>query len=109
MNTSNLSTDSLSEIIVDAILNEPYLNKDKLTPLVRSLLKGFIKKLDDKLSLIKDKPVAESKDQSRIVALNRRDIEKKYWMHIVRVLDAENMEKHYNGLTEELIKNGHKI
>ena len=100
----NYTIDELSEMIVDAILSEQFLNKAVLIPKVRALIKTMVD--------LKNVPknynsyTSISREAKRLRTIEQRGKEVKFWMNIVKELDVLNMEAYYKRQEEMLISEG---
>ena len=100
----NYTIEELSEMIVEAILSEQFLNKQVLVPKVQALIKTMVD--------LKNVPknynsyTSISREAKRLRTIEQRGKEVKFWMNIVKDLDANNMDNYYKRQEEMLIKNG---
>lgn len=100
----NYTIEELSEMIVEAILSEQFLNKQVLVPKVQALIKTMVD--------LKNVPknynsyTSISREAKRLRTIEQRGKETKFWMNIVKGLDGNNMETYYKQQEEMLIENG---
>lgn len=93
-----MSYNELSEIIVDAIMEESYLNKDELKNKIRSILSGF------QLSLKVynyNKYFNETKNENALMKLERVELEYSYFkLHLKAVLNEDDYIRIMNSVNE---------
>jgi len=100
----NYTVEELAEMIVDSVLSEQFLNKQILVPKVQALIKTMVD--------LKNVPknynsyTSISKEAKRLRTIEQRGKEVKFWMNIVKELDANNMDDYYKRQEEMLIENG---
>lgn len=92
----NTSTEDLSIIIVKAIEDEPFLNKETLIPKIKSLIKAFRLTLD--ISNY-NKSVSKNKKQNLYHQIRLKDAETNFWKHRVQnIVGKVNMQEYYDEL-----------
>lgn len=94
-----ISFDEVSELIVNAIRDEPFFNKDVLIPKVRAILKGF--KVDFAAAAYSaiEKP---SQTAKRIREIERLNFEKVFWREKLEdIISKEKINEYYNDLDNE--------
>lgn len=103
----NYTVDELSEMIVDSILQEQFLNKKTLVPKVKALIKTAVD--------LKNTPknynqiASPSKDAKRLRSLEQKDCEIKFWVNIIRgLVPDEQMQKYYLQQEAMLVTKGFK-
>ena len=83
----------MSKLIVDAIQDEPFFNKETLIPKIKAIMSAF----NLKLIQVKLDSVVTDTDKTRFLKeLNKREFERRYWMNIVR----KNMPDKINYITK---------
>ena len=98
----DISLDEISKRITDAVLAQPYINRDKLQTLIRPILKVWLKSTDE----FKSQKVNKTKLQFTI---ENREVQQKFWLSKVRELVGnENMQPFYDELDHILVKEGYK-
>lgn len=99
---SDLSLDEITTRVIDAVLAQPYINRETLNPLIRSVLKVWLKSTDE----FKSQKANKTKLQCTI---ENREVQQKFWLSKVRELVGNNdMNPLYDELDEILIKQGYK-
>jgi hypothetical protein len=99
------STKELAEILVQAIREEPYFNKEILIPKVRAIVSGFRLRLSSvNYNAIKD----PSETAKLIRSIELHNLEKDFWkQELKKVVGNENMNNYYSKLDEQrLVWNG---
>lgn len=97
----DLSLDEISERLIDAILNEQYINKENLHKIIKPILKIWLKKTDE----FKSQKASKSQLQKTI---ENRGLQQKFWLNKFReIIGEDNMQPYYDELQEILIKEGH--
>lgn len=100
----NYTMEELSEMIVDTILKEQFLNKKELVPKVLA----HIKTLVDLKNIPKDYNEYESQTTraARLRTIEQKQAEIVYWRDIVKRIDGENIEKYYKDQRDYLANKG---
>ena len=100
----NNTVDDLTDMLIEKILQETYLSKEVLNPLVKSFVKAFVD--------LKNVPTDYNKIESptlqarRLRTIEQRDIQIKYWIDAVKSLDGDNIKKYYDEQNDLLKKRG---
>lgn len=98
----DISLDEIAKMITDAVLAQPYINRDKLQTLIRPILKIWLKSTDE----FKSQKATKTKLQFTI---ENREIQQKFWLSKVRELVGnENMQPFYDELDYILTEQGYK-
>ena len=98
----DISLDEISKRITDAVLSQPYINRDKLPALIRPILKVWLKSTDE----FKSQKANKTKLQFTI---ENKDLQQKFWLSKVRELVGnEDMQLFYEELDHKLIEQGYK-
>lgn len=98
----DISLDEISKRITDAVLAQPYINRDNLQTLIRPILKVWLKSTDE----FKSQKANKTKLQFTI---ENREVQQKFWLSKVRELVGnENMQPFYDELDYILIEQGYK-
>ena len=99
------STKQLTEILVQAIREEPYFSKDVLIPKVRAIISGFRLRLaSTNYNAIKD-----PSETAKLIRSNElHNLEKDFWkQELKKAVGNEKMDEYYSKLDEQrLIWNG---
>ena len=99
------STKQLTEILVEAIREEPYFSKDVLIPKVRAIISGFRLRL----ATINYNAIKDPSETAKLIRSNElHNLEKDFWkQELKKVVGNENMNEYYAKLDEQrLIWNG---
>jgi len=93
------STKQLTEILVQAIREEPYFSKDVLIPKVRAIISGFRLRL----SAINYNAIKDPSETAKLIRSNElHNLEKDFWkQELKKVVGSENMNKYYSKLDEQ--------
>lgn len=98
----DISLDEISKRVTDAVLAQPYINREKLQTLIRPILKVWLKSTDE----FKSQKSNKTKLQFTI---ENREVQQKFWLSKVRELVGnENMQPFYDELDHILIEQGYK-
>lgn len=98
----DLSLDEIAERLIDAILNEQYINKENLHKIIRPILKVWLKKTDG----FKGQKASKCQLQKTI---ENRGIQQKFWLDKFReIIGKENMQPYYDELDKILRDEGYK-
>jgi len=98
----DLSLNDIAEKIINAILQEPHINRESLQLRIRPILKIWLKKTDE----FRTPKVPKTKLQFTI---ENREIQLRYWLNITRkIAGLENMQPYYDELDKELKEKGYK-
>ena len=94
------STKELSEILVQAINDEPYFRKDVLIPKVRAIISGFRLRLATSNYNKLENPT----ETARLIRANElHNLEKDFWkQELKQIVGDENMKQYYDKLDEHL-------
>lgn len=94
----NTSINELSEIIVQAVLDEPYFKKDELIPKISSIIKGFrLIVSNTEFSKIEN----PSRHQKLIRAKQIRDFQLSlYKNELKNIVGEQNIKKYYDKFNE---------
>jgi|GEM_PF-1606812 hypothetical protein len=104
MNTRGNSLDEIAERLVDAILSDNFLQRDKLIPRCRSIIQAWVKVNDRPVNY--DEPKTSSGKLQKTI--EQRGFEKEYWRSkIIEIKGKENMQKYYDELDKSLIDMGY--
>jgi hypothetical protein len=95
--------DDLSKLIIDAIQEEQFFNKETLIPKVKAILKGFRANVASANYNKIEKP---SESARRLRTLEIRQMEINFWKSVVIKTDPENIEKYFSELDALYIENG---
>lgn len=100
----NTPVDILSEIIVDSILSEQFIDKDKLRGKIKSILKGF--KVN--AGSVKYSKILNPTDTQKLIRRSERlEFELRFWKDKTRIFLGEGkVSILYDQLENELTKNG---
>lgn len=102
MRKTNPSFAELSELIVNAIIEEPFFKKEILVPKIKSVITAFNLKLNN----IKLDSVTSETDKSRLLKeIYKQDFERKFWMQKIRDNFPEKINEYYQELDELTKKN----
>ena len=97
----DLSLNEIASRIADAVIEKSYVSKRDLQERIRPLLKIWLKKADS----FKRQKASKSKLQETIES---RDIQQKFWLKKYKeLIGSENMQPHYDELTEILKAGGY--
>lgn len=104
MNTIGNNLDTVTERLVDAILSDNILQRDKLIPKCRAIIQAWVR--------VNDRPVNYDEPKTPIGKLQKtieqKDIENQYWRSkFTEVVGKQNMQPHYDELTSKLIDTGY--
>jgi hypothetical protein len=105
MNThQDYTVDQLSEMLIDSILKEQFLNKENLKPKVAAFIKAFVnlKKVPKNYNAYESKSV----QAKRLRTIEQRGAEIKFWQSIVHTLDPDNMERYFKQHKAMLVSKG---
>lgn len=98
------SIDDLADMLTNQILHEQFLSRESVRPKVAAFIRAFVN--------LKNIPknynayASKTKTAKRLRAVEKEHEEAVYWKNIVRLLDPDNMDKHYEGCTKMLIVKG---
>jgi hypothetical protein len=93
------SFDELSEIIVDAIIDEPIFSKEKLLPRIKAILRAFNLKLSLVPNLEKEETATEK--HKRLLHIQKTENREKFWKGKCQKYLPEKMDEFYKE-TDEL-------
>ncbi len=93
------STKELTEILVQAIKEEPYFSKDVLIPKVRAIISGFRLRL----AATNYNAIKTPSETANLIRSNElHNLEKDYWkQELKKVVGSENMNEYYSKLDEQ--------
>lgn len=95
----NTPYETLSKLIIDAIEQEQFFNKETLIPKVRAILKGFSVNINaSKYNRIE----TPSDAARRLRSLEQKDIEVKYWHDLVKTRCPNEIQRFYDLLDIKL-------
>lgn len=100
------SIDDLADMLTTQILQEQFLSKESIRPKVVAFIRAFV----NLKNIPKDYNgyVSKSQNAKRLRALEKERAEHHYWRQLVRVLDPDNIDKHYQQCAKMLIAKGFK-
>ena len=88
-----LTAKDVATIIVDNILEERTISRDKLTPLIEALIKAF--------TIANNTMVVEKNQNARLLSSNKNDFKQLYWRRLAKtLLTPEEVEMHYKYLND---------
>jgi hypothetical protein len=93
----NISYDNLSKLIISAIEDEQFFNKETLIPKVRAILSGF--KANVNLSRY-NKIESPTDAAKRLRSLEAKHMEATFWKDKVKALVGEKIEGYYYELDQ---------
>lgn len=99
----DLSFDELSKLIIAAIEDEQYFNKEVLIPKIRAIMKGFSLNLNVTRY---NKIETPSDSAKRLRSIEINTFEKKFWQQKCKILLGEKIKAYYEELEEALYKEG---
>lgn len=98
----DLSLDEISKRVTDAVLSQPYINRNELQSLIRPILKVWLKCTDE----FKSQKANKTKLQFTI---ENREVQQRFWRDKVRELvGSENMQSYYDELDNILVEQGYR-
>jgi len=98
---SDLKLDDIADRIIDAVINEPHINRMSLKDLIKPILKIWLKTTDAY------KKTGIPKIDNLNYTIEKRTVEYKYFRDIVRnSCSPEQMTKYYEELNQQLISQG---
>jgi len=97
--SKEINTKNLTEIIVKAIIEEPYFNKKELTPKIRALISVFRLKL----SAINYNAIKNPNETAKLIRSNEiHNLEKDFWkQELKKVVGDEKINEYYSKLDEK--------
>jgi len=100
---ADLSIDEIVSRIIDAIMAQPFIYREKLIETITPVLKIWIKQTD------KYKKTGIPHIDKLQLTIQSRDIQQKYWLNKFReVIGKERMQPYYDELNEILTREGFK-
>ena len=100
---NNLSLDEITTRIVDAVLNEPILNKEKLTTMIRSIIKIWM----NVKNLPKNNNKGWTKTSKYKLLIKKGEVELNFWKKKYKEsVDSQQLNKCFDELDEVLKDNG---
>jgi hypothetical protein len=102
----NYTIEELATMLTEQILNEQFLSKEKLHPIISAFIKAFV----DLKNVPKNYNAYESKSKAaaRLRTIEQRGAEIKFWLTIVQTLDPDNMQKYFKQQEAMLVAKGFK-
>src|SRR4051812_4728067 len=105
MNTKGNSLDDVVERLVDAILEDAILQRDKLIPRCRAIIQAWVR-LNDRPNNYDEPKTPYGKLQKTIES---RDIANVFWKdEIKKLVGPANMQPYYDDLSNKLIEAGYQ-
>lgn len=105
MNTKGNNLDTITERIVDAILADHILQREKIIPRVRAIIQAWVKVNDrptDYNTIKTDKALLQK-------TIEHRGVEKEFWRNKLKEkIGSDNMQPYYEELNNTLIDSGFK-
>ena len=103
---TDYSIEELAEMLIDSILKEQFLSKDNLRPKVEAFIKAFVnlKNVPKNYNAYENK----TKRAARIRAIEKTQVEAKFWKDMVLLLDPDNMQKYFKQQKAMLVAKGFK-
>ncbi|MCM8906787.1 hypothetical protein [Tenacibaculum finnmarkense] len=100
--SSQTSSKKLPEILTDAIVQEPFFNKEVLQPKIRSLISGF--RLD--LNTTNYNSIESPSKTAKLIRDNElRVIECKFWRkELKKIVGPEKMNDYYSEINKRQLK-----
>ena len=86
----------VSELIVNAIIDEPMFNKEKLLPRIESILRAFNLKLSTLPKITGEE--TESEKHRRLAHIYKEEQRVKFWKNKCKELAINRMQEFYNEL-----------
>ena len=106
MNTKGNNLDTVTERLVDAILSDNFLQRDKLIPRCRAIIQSWVK-ANDRPSNYDEPKTSNGKLQKTV---EQRGIEKEYWRaKLIEIVGKESMQPYYDELRNKLIDTGYLL
>ena len=100
----DIKLEDIATRIIEAILNEPHINKESLKSIIIPNLKIWLKKTDSY------KKTGIPKIDKLNYTIAKRDIELKYWYKVTKqTCSTETLQYHYKQLAKELSDSGFDI
>ena len=100
---ADLSIDEIASRIVDAIMAQPFIYREKLIGTITPVLKIWIKQTD------KYKKTGIAHIDKLQMTIQSRDVQQKYWLNKLKeIIGPEQMQPYYNELDEILTREGFK-
>lgn len=93
------STKQLTEILVQAIMEEPYFSKDVLIPKVRAIISAFRLKL----AAVNYNAIKDPSETAKLIRANElHNFEKDFWKQQLKSIVGDgNMGEYYDKLNKE--------
>jgi len=89
---SNYTIDELTEMLVDSILEESYMNKQQLLPKVKTFIVAFVQlKNQPKIA----DPINPNKMDALKLTILKREAERSFWLNLVRTLAPDKIQEYY--------------
>jgi hypothetical protein len=105
MNTKGNDLDEIAERLVDAVLADHILQRDKLIPRVRAIIQAWVKVNDrpaDYNTIKTDKGILQK-------TIEQRGVEKEFWRNAMKEnFGADKMQIYYEHLNKILVDGGFK-
>lgn len=100
---ADLSLDEIASRIVDAIMAQPFIHREKLIETITPVLKIWIKQTD------KYKKTGVARIDKLQITIQSRDVQQKYWLNKFKeIIGPEQMQQYYDELDEILTRDGYK-
>lgn len=104
MNTKGNNLDAVTERLVDAILSDAFLQRDKLIPRCRAIIQAWVR-ANDRPANYDEPKTSYGKLQKTI---EQKDIEKEYWrLKFIEFVGKKNMQPYYTDLRNKLVDMGY--
>lgn len=104
MNTKGNDLDTVSERLVDAILSDTFLQRDKLIPRCRAIIQAWVRVNDTPKNY--DQPKTSNGKLQKTV--EQRGIEKEFWRSkVIELVGKDKMQPLYDELKNRLIETGY--
>lgn len=96
--------DELADLLTSQILQEQFISKESIRPKVKAFIKAFVNLKNMPQNY--NKLVSKTKDANRLRAVEKEHEEAVYWKNLVRLIDPDNMQTHYENCKKTLINKG---
>lgn len=87
-----ISIRELSELIADAIISEPFLERSSLVVRISAIIRGFRFQL---MNYNYSKSESESDRVKRLRQIQMVEEQMNYWKRVVKATDPDNIDKYY--------------
>lgn len=88
------SFEEISELIIDAIIEEPIFSKEKLLPRIKSILRAFNLKLSKVPDLQSEE--TENEKHKRLLHIQKKEAEILFWKRKCNEFLPDKMKEFYN-------------